>query len=99
MVVHFDIDIVDIRTDVSSILNLWNILDQRHKRTTYFTAPFVAKQVAIYLQAIHVLVVVDIVVVGAVVNHLRHEQIERGYGNTQTQEIEQGGYAVATKHI
>ena len=48
---------------------------------------------------IHVLVVVDVVVVGAVVNHLRHEQIERGYGYTQAQEIEQGGEAVATEHI
>ena len=45
------------------------------------------------------LVVVDVVVVGAVVNHLRHEQIERGYGYTQAQEIEQGGEAVATEHI
>ena len=76
-----------------------NIPKHSGERTAYGATPVVAEQIAVDFEAVRVLVVVDVVVVRAVVYHLCHEQVERRYSHTQTEEVEQRGYAVAAEHI
>ena len=76
-----------------------HVLQYRHKRAASARSPVVAEHVAIHVKAEHALMVHEVVVVGLVVYHLCHEQVERRHGDAQAEEVEQGCQAVAAKHI